>query len=596
MKKILLFAVALLGSLSMMAANGSYSNMTVSGDTTTWDFGTATTGSSIKIASGTVDNGILFISSALGDQQLASSGGLSNKKESELYFPVSNATAAGTISMTTFSSSDSRWLQLFVGTTNAGESKRLWSKSGDGTDGKKGPQSFEFTSADLTEHEGNYYLKFASNNTEMKIATITIVESGPTPTDVATLKDIKVNGTSIEGFAAATETYNVELPYGTTVVPTVTATATLSNETVAVTPAAALPGATTILVTAGDGTTTKTYTVNFTVSTVASNDANLKSLSIDGKGVTGFKADSIAYEYAVPAAQAALPVVAAEANEEHANVVINQAAAVPGTATVVVTAQDGTTTKTYTIAFTRAEALKDVNEVIMSNSYSAWWSEGDTTKTIHAYYLQGETVPTVDSAKVSEGATWVVEANTFKVTGADATVAEYPLVIEAVAPLAYTADTIVFDGTENYIKAGYGFDATKKWRFSKTDTDYTRERTGKTHIELFLPACASVSFKESCGQTRAIRLYINGVEFGEKTTQVKNGWNTFQVNQTAPFMLSIVSAQTGGDGGIAAMVMTDTTTANEYMEAAPKAVKRIINGQLFIEKNGVLYNALGAKL
>lgn len=179
MKKLFFFISALFISLNMMAANGSYSDMTVSGDTTTWNFGAATTGSSVKITSGTIDNGILFINASNSNQQLASSGGLSNKAESELYFPVSSATAEGTILMTTYSTSDGRWLQLFVGTENAGESKRLWSKLGDGTDGKKGPQSFEFTSEDLTEHDGTYYLKFASNNTEMKIATITIAESGP---------------------------------------------------------------------------------------------------------------------------------------------------------------------------------------------------------------------------------------------------------------------------------------------------------------------------------------------------------------------------------------------------------------------------------
>jgi hypothetical protein len=35
--------------------------------------------------------------------------------------------------------------------------------------------------------------------------------------------------------------------------------------------------------------------------------------------------------------------------------------------------------------------------------------------------------------------------------------------------------------------------------------------------------------------------------------------------------------------------------AVENVDASQKAVKRIVNGQLVIEKNGVLYNVLGAQ-
>ena len=84
------------------------------------------------------------------------------------------------------------------------------------------------------------------------------------PNQVATLSDLKVNGTTISGFSSATLTYGYELLTGTTTVPTVTATAAQAGANVAITPAAGIPGATTILVTALDGITTKTYTINFT--------------------------------------------------------------------------------------------------------------------------------------------------------------------------------------------------------------------------------------------------------------------------------------------------------------------------------------------
>ncbi len=81
----------------------------------------------------------------------------------------------------------------------------------------------------------------------------------------ATLSDLTSGGTTVTGFAAATMTYAIELPYGTAAVPAVTATPTDANATAVVTPAAALPGATTVLVTAEDGTTTATYTINYTI-------------------------------------------------------------------------------------------------------------------------------------------------------------------------------------------------------------------------------------------------------------------------------------------------------------------------------------------
>lgn len=79
----------------------------------------------------------------------------------------------------------------------------------------------------------------------------------------ATLSDLKVSGTTISGFSSGTLSYTYEVQVGTTTVPPVTATASASGATIAITPAVAIPGQTTVLVTAIDGTTTKTYTVNF---------------------------------------------------------------------------------------------------------------------------------------------------------------------------------------------------------------------------------------------------------------------------------------------------------------------------------------------
>ncbi|TXD52711.1 MULTISPECIES: discoidin domain-containing protein [unclassified Polaribacter] len=111
-------------------------------------------------------------------------------------------------------------------------------------------------------------------------------------TDVdATLSDLTVNGTTVSGFLSDTKTYDVELPLGTLTVPAVVGTTKQSEPANAVTTnAVSLPGASTVLVTAKDGTTTETYTINFTVekeniaylkTATASSEVTAASLAFD---------------------------------------------------------------------------------------------------------------------------------------------------------------------------------------------------------------------------------------------------------------------------------------------------------------------------
>ncbi|MDN3664823.1 PKD domain-containing protein [Algibacter miyuki] len=81
----------------------------------------------------------------------------------------------------------------------------------------------------------------------------------------ASLSNLLVDGSTISGFNTDTLEYSVALAEGTTTVPTVTATSTEGSANVVITPAGALPGETTIEVTAADGTTKLTYKVAFSV-------------------------------------------------------------------------------------------------------------------------------------------------------------------------------------------------------------------------------------------------------------------------------------------------------------------------------------------
>ncbi|TDT51977.1 glycoside hydrolase family 2 TIM barrel-domain containing protein [Fonticella tunisiensis] len=98
-----------------------------------------------------------------------------------------------------------------------------------------------------------------------------------------------------------------------------------------------------------DGTI-KTQTLAFNV---LNNNALLKEIKLGDKVLEGFAADKFSYDVELPVGTAAAPEVTAAPVDENATVSVTQAEGVPGTAKIVVTAEDGVTTKTYTINFTK---------------------------------------------------------------------------------------------------------------------------------------------------------------------------------------------------------------------------------------------------
>ena len=165
----------------------------------------------------------------------------------------------------------------------------------------------------------------------------------------ATLSDIKVDGQSISGFSPATTSYTVNIPYSQTAIPVVTATTNNIGAHAVVTAASSVTGTASILVTAEDGTTTKTYTLTFQKD-APSTDATLSSLTYNGQTVSGFNPSTTSYSVALPEGSN-VPSVNATATHPFATVAVQQATSTSGTATITVTAEDGSTTKTYTIQF-----------------------------------------------------------------------------------------------------------------------------------------------------------------------------------------------------------------------------------------------------
>ncbi len=106
--------------------------------------------------------------------------------------------------------------------------------------------------------------------------------------NIATLSDLKVDGLTVSGFSPDITSYNDTVPAGQ---PTVAVTATTTDwaATAVINTAATVPGVSSILVTADDGTTTKTYTVNhaYAYHTISASVMPGSTGSIAGTGIYG---------------------------------------------------------------------------------------------------------------------------------------------------------------------------------------------------------------------------------------------------------------------------------------------------------------------
>ena len=530
------------------------------------------------------------------------------------------------------------------------------------------------------------------------------ITSAPAAADDATLKSITVNGKEVEGFAPGTTTYNVELPFGTTVVPVVAATATSSKAKVSVTPAESVNGTATITVTAEDGTTKKTYTIHFSVAAAsqdatlsaitvdeeplegfspeqltysmelaygtttiptvtatttdknathsvkyvdaegaettslpctatitvtaedtevsqtysiaftaaasASEDATLASISIDGTAIADFKADLLNYTHTIAYAAKAIPVITAVVHDETANINISQANAVPGTATIVVTAQAGNT-QTYTVTISRAAAIKHLTVVPFTNG--AKGAINETALTVTASYLDGTDVPTVDGENIAVSgdgnptATLSEDGATITLKGDDDVEADYTIVTKALTPVTMTANEVTFTGEETYIFAPYGWASDKGWKFAKKVNDdetaekfNMRDASGNTRIYMALPPAESVKLTSGT-QARAVVISVNGGKSYETTTADAGKTISIALNSATNNFVAIESNQTGGDGGFTKIQLVNPSdpiigSAVEQAQVAVKAMKVMRDGQLLIIREGKTYTAQGIEV
>ena len=105
----------------------------------------------------------------------------------------------------------------------------------------------------------------------------------------------------------------------------------------------------------GNGTTHAIYVDNlyfWKAPAAQGKDATLSALEVGGNSVAGFTPNTISYDFVLPGGTTTVPqITLATTADTGATATITQATSIPGSATVLVTSQDGTTTKTYTIRY-----------------------------------------------------------------------------------------------------------------------------------------------------------------------------------------------------------------------------------------------------
>jgi len=494
---------------------------------------------------------------------------------------------------------------ILASALNGGNTATIYSDKGTTLLGSVDFDTESLTATYTLEEETEWvYLYRAGSACNPSVESITVTRSCEA-SDNNNIKSLTINGEAVEAvegvysytvgasvnLAAAQVVYTLAHPK---------ATATPASGFTVDVPDAGDPANTQVITVTAQNGDQATYTVSVTKSAELSKDASLKALSVDGYTLDPeFAADVYAYTItkAYGAENPAVSAVHATANDANAKtpvVELNENAF-----TVTVTAEDGVTQKVYTINILTAAAPKDLLEVSFSNGVHGFIKAGE----IKVPYIAGAEAPTyVESifANGVEGASAQLVEDGLKVIGADADEVIYSIIYEAVPVADIQLETaITFDSTENYIYSVYGWDASKGWKIAKDVEEAANKRIseGKDRIYMALPAADSLYLTSGSGKDRPVMITVNGVASDVTKLAKQNEEVAIALNASANNFVCIESNGSNGDGGIIAIRLhknSDVPSALDNTAADAKVAKRVINGQLFIEKAGVLYNAQGA--
>ena len=210
---------------------------------------------------------------------------------------------------------------------------------------------------------------------------------------VASLFSLLVDGNQVSGFNSQTFNYNIELSSDYSGIPDVTFILSNLGASATENTMTEIPGSKTITVTSQNGLSSEIYTINFTV---ANSDASLSDLTVNGSTIIGFSTNTYSYNIELPLGTTAVPTVTAATSNSNATFVINDANELPGTSTIIVTAEDGTTTENYSVNFTVNQSVNnpiiDSIKLFPNPSAGEFTIKGENIEEIRIYAANGKTI------------------------------------------------------------------------------------------------------------------------------------------------------------------------------------------------------------
>ena len=232
-----------------------------------------------------------------------------------------------------------------------------------------------------------------------------------------TLKDIQLDNASLEEFDAQTSNYVIELPIGTNEYPTVTYTEADAYQTIEQTQN---ENVVSIKVVAENGTE-RTYTIEFII--LHSSNADLAGLYIDYELVEGFNPELTEYSYVLPYGTTEMPVVEYEAGDIWQTITATPCE-LNGDYIINVLAEDGVSSKTYTIHFSVAkstnallssilvaeEEIKNFDAEVFEYTYSLPYGETVVPAVSYVKTMETQVVTLVEATSVNDVTTITVVA------------------------------------------------------------------------------------------------------------------------------------------------------------------------------------------
>ncbi len=223
-----------------------------------------------------------------------------------------------------------------------------------------------------------------------------------------TLKDILVNGVSIEGFSPTKTVYKVNVPVGTTGAQQITyVSAYPEGAQTIVVDSRDISETSTVTVSAPEATSSRVYKISYNVTESAY--SYLQDLKVGGVTIPGFAPATLSYTYPLPLGTTSVPAVTWTAGDNY-QTITKEDGGIDGITKITVKAQNGINTSIYRISFPLTKSsnsklsdlkvggvtLPDFSADVTSYSYvlpvgttelpAVTWTQGDDYQSVKAIY------------------------------------------------------------------------------------------------------------------------------------------------------------------------------------------------------------------